>query len=377
MSHHQSHRMLAAAGALALGTALLGGLPASAEGEAEMETVATGLNSPRHLTFSPDGTLYVAESGTGGPADGNCHPHPALGVGCFGFTGSIARVGDDGVERVVTGLPSVASESEAIGPFDIAFTGNHRFAITVGLGASPAVRASFGPDATHLGSLATGTLHPRHDDGAVTYELDTLAYEVAHDVDGDPDSNPTGLARSGGGYVFTDAGGNTLVSTRKGGSTIASFAPVPTTAPVTLPDGTLPPGFPADAVPTDVVQGPDGAWYVSQLVGFPFEKGSSTIWRVVPGQAPEAYATGLTNVTSLDFAEDGTLYAVELSTEGLMSGGPIGALREIVPGSDEHPVVAGGLNQPYGLEIRGEDAYLTLGAIGPADGGGSVVRIGL
>lgn len=374
MSRHRTNRLLAAASALALGASLLGAAPALAEVEVEVETVATGLNSPRHLSFSPNGMLYVAESGTGGPAaadGGNCHEHPALGVGCLGFTGSIARVTDDGVERVIVGLPSLASDVEAIGPFDITFTGNHRFALTVGLGASPTVRDSYGPDGVHLGSIATGSLKPQHGDGALSFEVDTLEYEVANDVDGDPDSNPTGIARSGNGYVFTDAGGNTLVSTRKGGSTLAAFAPVPTTQP-----GPVPVGFPMDAVPSDVVRGPDGAWYVSQLVGFPFEKGSSTIWRVMPGEAPEPYATGLTNVTSLAFAEDGTLYAVELAADGLLAG-PTGALREITPGSDRHRIVEGELNQPYGLAIRGDDAYLTLGAIGPADGGGSVVRIGI
>lgn len=370
---HARTRALAAVGALALGAALLGSAPALAEDEPAVDVVATGLNSPRHLTFTPGGALYVAEAGTGGPSvadGGNCHPHPALGIGCLGSTGSISRITDDGAERVVTGLPSVASEVEAMGPFDIAFTGNQRFAVTIGLGASPAVRDAFGADGAHLASIATGHLK-KQDEGSVSFVFDTLAHEVAHDVDGDPDSNPTGIARSANGYVFTDAGGNTLVSTRKGGSTIAEFAPVATTEP-----GPVPVGFPMDAVPSDVVQGPDGAWYVSQLIGFPFEEGSSTIWRVVPGQEPEAYATGLTNVTSLAFAEDGTLYAVELATDGLLTG-PVGALREITPGSAQHEVVLEGLNQPYGLAIRDGAAYLTLGAIGPADGGGSVVKVEL
>lgn len=373
---HRTTRLLAAVGALALGAALLEASPAVAQDAAEVdiEIVATGLNSPRHLTFSPGGTLYVAEAGTGGPSaedGGNCHPLTAAASACLGATGSIARITDHGVERVVTGLPSVANDTEAIGPFDIAFTGNHRFAITIGLGGSPAHRDAFGAEGKHLGTIVTGSLKPQHDGGDRTLAFDAVAHEDAHSVDDDVDSNPTGLARSGNGYVYTDAGGNSLVSTRKGGDTITGFDPVMTTQP-----GPVPVGTPVDAVPSDVVQGPDGAWYVSQLVGFPFEQGSSTIWRVEPGHAPEAYATGLTNVTSLAFADDGTLYAVELATGGLLNG-PIGALREVTPGSDVHEVVAGGLDQPYGLPIRGGDAYLTLGAAAPVPGGGSVVRIGL
>jgi hypothetical protein len=40
---------------------------------------------------------------------------------------------------------------------------------------------------------------------------------------------------------------------------------------------------PAEAVPTAVAVGPDGAYYVSELTGFPFSKGAARIWRVAPG----------------------------------------------------------------------------------------------
>lgn len=369
MSLNVHRRLLAATGALALGASLLGGSAATAAGP---ETVATGLNSPRQLAFSPGGTLYVAEAGPFLTPDDSCVQHPEFGTTCAGLTGSLAKISGGTVDRVVTGLPSLSSAAESVGPFDLVFTGNNTVAFTIGLGGSPAIRDSFGKDGTHLGYVGSATLNPNHKKGVVTYEFDTVAHEAAHDIDADVDSNPTGLARSGNGYVVADSGGNTLVSTRKGGSTLAEFAPVATTQP-----GPVPVGFPADAVPTDVVQGKDGSWYVSQLVGFPFEKGSSTIWRVpAGGGTPTPYATGLTNVTSLDIASDGTLYAVELASDGLLSG-PVGSLRKIVPGGSSHPLVAGGLNQPYGLAIDGSWAYVTTGTIAAATGGGSVVRIRL
>lgn len=54
------------------------------------------------------------------------YEHPEFGTVGVGPTGAIARIGMDGqVDRVVEGLPSAGSPGEAIGPMDVAFTGNH------------------------------------------------------------------------------------------------------------------------------------------------------------------------------------------------------------------------------------------------------------
>lgn len=367
---------VAAASAVTLIAGLLAAPPAHADSwgrttspRTEVKVIASGLNNPRQLAFSPSGTLYVAEAGVRGDST-NCSAHP-LGAFCLESTGSLARVGRDGkVKRVVSGLPSISNATETIGPFDIVFTGGRRFAMTIGLGGSPEFRARFGSDGALLGTIVTGDLHPHKRVGTVRRAFDALAFEAADNGDGtDLDSNPTGIVKSRSGYLYTDAGGNTLVSTRRGGSTVATFDPVPTTRP-----GPVPVGFPADAVPTDVAVGPDGARYVSQLVGFPFEKGSSTIWRVAPGRAPEAYATGLTNVTSLAFARNGRLYAVELASNGLLSG-PTGALVRVKKGADAHETVVGDLSAPYGLAIRGGSAYVTTGSLAAANG--QVIKVRL
>lgn len=338
--------------------------------------IAAGLNNPRQLTFSPNGSLYVAEAGLGDPAypDGaHCQKSEEFGTACMGLTGSVSKIGADGhVDPVVTGLPSAGNAQDLIGPSDLTFTGNYQFGLSFGLGGTPAYRAGFGPDATLLGTVATGDL--RKPNGGVTKSFDVAANELKNNPDGtDIDSNAVGLARWGNQWVVADAGGNAVVSSRKGGSTIAVLPPVPTTQVTTLPfpPFTIPAGFPADSVPTDVVRGPDGAWYVSELVGFPFEKGSSTIYRVVPGETPQPYAWGLTNVTSLAFADDGSLYAVEMASNGLLAG-PVGSLLRIHPGAS-HDVVAGGLFAPYGVAIRGTSAYVTTCSVcGP---GGGVVKI--
>ena len=347
--------------ALATSVALLA--PSAAHADGAPVPVASGLNSPRQLAFSPGGQLYVAEAGVGG--DAACAEHPEFGESCVGPSGSIARVdGNGSVSRVVTGLPSVANEQDATGPSDLTFTGNARFAVSIGLGAPPEFRDALGSDGAWLGHVLTGDLRT----GALESEADLVAYEASENPDGtDIDSNPVGLARWGNTWVVADAGGNSVV--RTDGTTVATLPPVPAFGPA-APF----PGFPADAVPTDVVRGPDGAWYVSQLVGYPFEKGSSSVWRVVPGSAPTTWATGLTNVTSLAFADDGSLYAVEIAENGLLSG-PIGRLAKVTKGGSSHATVAAGLFAPYGVAVRGSDAYVTTGSVFP--GGGQVVKVAL
>ncbi|WP_155892927.1 ScyD/ScyE family protein [Intrasporangium chromatireducens] len=340
--------------------------------------IATGLNNPRQLAFSPEGELYVAEAGTTGTS--NCQTSPEFGTVCVGLTGSVARIGEKGhVNRVVTGLPSSGTASEPIGPSDLVFTGNHEFALVIGLGGSPTYRAGFGSMGRLLGTVVKVDLHHRRHSPKVKKVFDVAGYEAKNNPDGtDIDSNGVGIARTHKGFVVADAGANDVISTRRHGSTVAVLAPVPTTKPVSVPGGpTLPAGFPADAVPTDVVRGPDGAWYVSQLVGFPFEKGASSIWRIVPGHAPQKWATGLTNVTSLAFDHHGRLYAVEIAANGLLSG-PTGDLVRIKPHSSTHSVVAGNLFAPYGVAIRGSSAYVTTGStMETAPGTGQVIKIHL
>jgi hypothetical protein len=352
-------RITALLAALALVLAVVAAASAApASGQTSFEVVASGLDSPRHLSFSPTGALYVVEAGRGG--DGPCVPHP-LGEFCLGFSGAVTQVRDDGPDnRVLTGVPSIVNpaDGETLGPFDIAFTGSQKFVLSVGLGGSDEFRAGFGPDGALLGTLVTGKL--RH--GGFSLFADVLANEAVANPDGtDIDSQPNGLVRQGDGYIVADAGGNAVVRASHKG-TFTTITPLPPTS------------IGADAVPTSVVKGPDGAYYISQLTGFPFEQGAANIWRVVPGQAPTVYASGLTNLTDLAFAADGTLYAVEISSAGLLSG-PIGALVRITPGASQHTTVLGDIFAPYGVALAGNSAYVSTCAVCAGDG--QVIKIPL
>jgi hypothetical protein len=355
---------------------LLVGTTSLASAQPQLEVVASGLDNPRHLTFSATGDLYVVEAGKGGPrgTGGNCQEHPELGVFCLGFTGAVTKVRDDGPDgRVLTELPSIMNdEGEVLGPSDIAFTGGQKFVLSIGLGGSDEFRDAFGDDGVQLATLVSGKL--KH--GGWSLFADVLANEVAANPDGtDIDSNPTGLVRQGEGYLLADAGGNAVVRASHKG-TFTTIAVLPPGSAVAPPFLGLPPGteIPTDAVPTSVVQGPDGAYYISQLTGFPFEKGDANIWRVVPGEEPTVYASGLTNLTDLAFAEDGSLYVVEIASDGLLVG-PIGSLVKVIPGASVHETVAGGLSSPYGVALRGGAAYVSTCAV--CVGGGEVIRVSL
>ena len=363
-------RAVAVASAVSTTVVALTVVAPNASAQSDPKVIASGLDAPRHLTFSPDGTLYVVEAGRGGPRPGNCADHP-LGNFCFGFTGAVTRVSETGADtRVLTGLPSIATEAEPLGPSDIQFTGNSKFVLSIGIGGSDTFREEFGDDGALLGTLVTGKLQKG---GGITLLADVLANEaVANPEPEDIDSNPVGFVRQGDGYVLADAGGNAIVRVGHDGK-ITTMAVLPfDSAPLPFPPFI---DIPTDPVPTSVVQGPDGAYYISQLTGFPFQPGDSDIWRLVPGGQPQIYASGLTNVTDLTFGPDGSLYAVEIASTGLLDPTATGSLLRINAGTSDHDTVLGGLVAPYGVAVRGDAAYVSTCAV--CVGGGQVLKVGL
>ena len=329
-------------------------------------TVASGLDNPRQLSFTGD-TLYVAEAGVGGA--GPC-VEGAEGPACFGLSGAVTRVRNGSQSRVLSGLPSLAGQGGggAIGPADVVVTGQNKYALTMGLGNDPAVRADLGDTGGYFGTVVSGAFP----NAGPRIAADIGAFEAAADPDGQgPDTNPTGLLQSGGGYVLTDSGGNSLLRVQGGHvSSIADFN-TPGAAAVPFP----PCSIDVDSVPTGVVVGPDGAYYVSELTGFPFVPGYSRILRVVPGMPATVWATGLTNVTDLAWS-GADLYAVQLSNVGLTNepGLPMGSLVKVRRGAAPQRV-AGPLPAPYGLAIHDGAASVTTCAVCPD--AGAVVRVPL
>ena len=275
----------------------------------------------------------------------------AVTVGAVLFAGLPARAGrpapplwpmvigldnPGGLAFAPAGAHSVA---EAGGPSDVVVDRRGRIYFTTGLGADPDLR-------TRVGQLA----------------------------------GMAKLYRTGrsGPSVVAGAGGNSLVRVNPRGrlSTVAVFPSRQVPAPANLPSGP-PAGTPIvmPAVPTSVVLGPDGAFYVGELTGFPFPPGRARVWRVVPGHQPTVYAGGFTTIIDLAWGPDRTLYVLEIARNGLLSGDRTGALIRLDRTGKRTVIAADGLTAPGGLAIRGRSAYVTT--CGLCTGDGTVLRIAL
>ncbi|MEU2613497.1 ScyD/ScyE family protein [Micromonospora sp. NPDC007271] len=333
-----------------------------------LTVVATGLDNPRGLAVTPRGVVLVAEAGRGG--QGPCIVGGQDQTFCLGATGAITAIQGHDQKRVVTGLPSLGTtnQSEVLGPHDIALTAAGPL-VTIGLGTDPARRAQLGPAGVLIGQ--TVRLGPA---GARAF-ADLAGYEAANNPDGDqpgsgPDSNPYGLLPYRDGAVVTDAGGNDLLRLDRHGriSTLAVFPTTPAPNPFGGPD------LPMQFVPTTVATGPDGAFYVGQLTGFPFPVGGAKVWRVVPGQAPTVAADGFTNIADIAFDRKGRLLVLEIFASGLLSGDPTGALIRVERDGSRTELARSGLVTPTGVAVAG-DGTIYLANKGTLVGHGEVLRL--
>jgi len=360
--------------------------------------IASGLDNPRGLAFGPDGQLYVGEAGHGGT---ECVPakSPEEGPQCFGFTSGISRIDPAGVHRVVSGLVSQAAPngSAATGIDGISTRDNGGlFGIETGSSdAIPAAASKFLSAKTieeasaELGRLIkvqpSGDWKAVADVGHFDFQWTTEPKHKELVPAQFPDANPYGVLASEGQLWVVDAAANTLDRVRQDGSvSVVAFFPNPHVS---------------DAVPTCVDRGADGALYVGELTGVGNGPGKSIVWRVVPGQQPEVWATGLTAVTGCGFGSDGQFYATEFSTLGFESFAPgTGAVVRVPPHSTEPIAVVSNspghndspLSFPNGFAAGPNDGsggqhgdssaiYVSNWSIAPASNGGGptgqVVRI--
>jgi hypothetical protein len=291
-----------------------------------------GLSSPKGITVEADQNIAVAQ-GAFGP------PGPVL---------LYTRHGRDRGEQPAT---------DPVGLIDIASAGDTGWGIT---------------------SDDPRTLLRADENGAIEPVLNITEYQAAHpdpnDTNGDPQgSNPYGLAAlPNGDALVSDAQHNDLLRVTPSGDVtlVARFLPEMIS------------GIPAEAVPTTVTVGPDGFAYVGELKGYPFEPGTSRIWRIDPsadgatcssaGSADgcSPYASGFTAIQDIAFnSHNGALYVYELAANGVLAfeeGFGTGEFPDAVllkvHGGRQTELAAGQLSEPGGVAVaRDGTVFVTDG----------------
>jgi DNA-binding beta-propeller fold protein YncE len=326
-----------------------------------VSVVMSDLDNPRGLAFGPQGALYVAEAGRGdiGQGDGPCF---TLGMKvCYGPTGAVSRLWHGVQTRVATGLPSFANGAgRAQGPNDIAMLGAGDAEVTIGLEASPILRDELSADNPEWAGF--GRLVQVSAGGQWRFVADLGAFEEqANPHPRLVDTDPYGVLALPGATLVADAGGNDLVRVAANGevSLLALLPPVPQAGD-------------QEPVPSSVVVGPDGAYYAGEMTGAPFVDGASTIYRIAPGQAPEAYLSGFKAVIDLAFDAAGNLYVLQHATGPTTLMLP-GKLIRVAP-DGTRTTVLDGLDRPTSVAI-GPDGALYVTNHGLSVGDGEVLRI--
>ncbi len=357
---------------------------------ANVQIVATGLDQPRKLVIGPDGNLLVTEAGTNEvPAGCTDGAEPA----CANASGAIARVTPSGqVSTVVGNLPSInggPGSPGASGPSGITIVNGQIQFLTQNSGIDQTTGAqTYGPAGTLLGSLLSAPLAG----GASTAEAYLGTYEAQNNPDhgagsgpGNPpiDSDPYGITPYDGGLAIADAAANDVLLYKNG--TLSTLAVLPLVTETVS-------GSPvqAQAVPTSLAVGPDGALYIGELGGAPNNVGVASVYRYANGQLAQ-YQSGFTMIGDIAFDQAGRLLVLEIDQAGFADTNPgglptPGALIRVNADGTRTTLASTGLEYPGGIAVaRDGSIYATnwtvlQGSNDPnlppgANVGGELVRI--
>lgn len=329
-------------------------------------TIASGLNGPMGVLVTPDGSVWVIDSGVGGES-GVAFPNLQTGemtTAKLGQTARVVRIAPDSTQTVVASLPSVVVGMDTIGGARLALL-NDTLYVTTGQWR--------GNNASSAASIPVAVV--KIADSQVTGVADTWAFEKSYNPDSYIlESHPYGLAAGPDGNLWVaDAGANDLLKLDLASGNIelvTVFAGVPSPFPNPNRGSTLE----ADPVPTGITFDQAGNIFVSLLPGAPFTAGSAKIVQVTPDGQVSDYATGLTTLTDVTAGPDGNLYAVQFGQFTQQGPAPdSGAIIRVKPGNASEVLISG-LSFPTSIDFnQAGDAYVTINGVG-APGSGAVVR---
>jgi hypothetical protein len=356
----------------ASGVQMLAQLPANAT------VYASGLEGPRGLAFGPDGSLYVAEAGTGGTTStvGQCAQVPSpVGPYTGGATARISKIDTSGNRTTVTsGLPSsVDAMGDVLGVADVAFLDGDLYAVLAGGGCSHG-NPTF-PNAilrikdhngnwTLVANLSEALVeHPAKYTSSDDYEPDGTWYGmIAHN-----DRLITVEPNHGQVFSVSQAG-----KVREVIDISASQGHIVPTSLV-AEDGVLYVGnlnlFPIDPQWARVMTVAKDVYVPNPLPGFNEPGDPFGRWKIVSSKA------GFTTIVSMKEGPDGLLYVLELSD---FAGFPMPGMGKVVrvTRAGEIEDVVTGLAVPTGMTF-GPDRRLYVSNLGAAPQGtpGQILRV--
>jgi glucose/arabinose dehydrogenase len=304
---------------------------------ATVETVASGLDNPRGVSIGPDGAVYVANAGRGGPK--------CKGKGeqrqCIGFTGRVVRVVDGVVSTLAGGFVSGSSPG---GLFAGPLTGvsvapdGQVFAVT-GSATPNEVKALPKKLRKQVGRLYNVTDGKR----SVVARIDRVEWKRNLDnVKGDRNSNPYAVLALADRQVVADAGANAVLEVR--GGKVDVLAVIPKNRRGSQP------------VPTSLALDPATGDIIVGELAFGGGKGRARVWRIpAAGGKPILLATGFTAITGLAFGPDGSLYVTEFDRKPRTEE-PEGRVVRLAPDGSRTNLGDGELFAPTGAAVDASGA---------------------